>query len=83
MMSTDDLREEFHYYLEHQDEIVAQHDGKVVAIIGEAIVGTFDSEVEAVREMQKKFELGTFLVQRVSEGNEAYTLTLHSRIRLP
>lgn len=83
VVPADDLREEFHYYLEHQDEIVAQYDGRVVAIIGEAVVGVFDSEVEAVREMQKKFELGTFLVQRVSEGNEAYTLTLHSRIRLP
>ena len=83
MVTTDDLRKEFHYYLEHQDEIVAQYDGRVVAIMGEDIIGVFDSEVEAVREMQKKFDLGTFLVQRVSEGNEAYTLTLHSRIRLP
>ena len=83
MVTADDLRKEFHYYLEHQDEIVAQYDGKVVAVMGEAVVGVFDSEVEAVREMQKKFELGTFLVQRVSEGNEAYTLTLHSRVRLP
>ncbi len=83
MTTTDDLKEEFHYYLEHQDEIVARHDGKTVAIIGSEVVGVFDSEVQAVREMQKKHELGTFLVQRVSEGSEAYTLKLNPRIILP
>ncbi len=82
-MTTDDLKKEFHYYLEHQDELVAQHDGMVIAIVDENVIGVFENEAEAVREMQKKFELGTFLIQRVSEGNEAYTLTLHSRIRLP
>ncbi len=81
-MNSDDLREEFRYYLEHQDEIVERYDGKVVAIRGECVVEAFNSEVEAVTEMQKRYELGTFLIQRVSEGNEAYTQTFHSRLRI-
>ena len=44
------------------------------------ILGAYDSHIEAVRESQKTHELGTFLVQAVSPGPDAYTQTFHSRI---
>jgi len=31
-------------------------------------------------ETSKKFELGTFLVQKVEPGTESYTQTFHSRV---
>ena len=37
-MADDDMRKAFDYYLAHQDEIVTEHDGKVIVIVGEEVV---------------------------------------------
>ncbi len=73
------LSREFQFYIDHQDEMVAQFNGKTIAIKDQQVLGAFDSTIEAVRETQKEHALGTFLVQRVSPGPEAYTHTFHSR----
>ena len=67
-------------YLDHQDELVAQYDGKVVVIKSEKVIAVFDDEAEAVEETAKIEELGTFLVQRCTPGDEAYTQRYHSRV---
>lgn len=75
------LMEEFEYYLEHQEEMVAKYNGKVIAIKGQEVLGAYESELEALTETRETHELGTFLIQRVSPGPEAYTHTFHSRVR--
>ena len=77
------LEKEFQFYLDNQDDIVAQHDGKVVVIKDCQLLGVYDDEGDAVIETRKEHTPGTFLVQRVSEGSEAYTATFHSRVALP
>ena len=74
------LKDEFQYYLDHQDELVSQHNGKYIVIKDGAVLGAFDSELSAVTETQKKHELGTFLVQKAEPGNAAYTQSFHSRV---
>ena len=74
------LKAEFEYYLAHQDELVAKYDGRVVVIKHQAVIGDFADEPTAVAETQKTHELGTFLVQRVAPGPDAYTQTFHSRV---
>ena len=74
------LEKEFQYYLEHQDELVAKYNGRVVVIKGEEVVGAYDDELEAVNETRKTHPLGTFLVQRCTPGEEAYTVKYHSRV---
>ncbi len=74
------LEEEFQYYLVHQDEIVARHNGKFVVIKGGKVIGVFADELTAVRESAKTHELGSFLVQKVEPGTGAYTQTFHSRV---
>ena len=73
------LAREFDYYLENQDYLVEQYDGRVIVIKDGEILGAYDSHIEAVTETQKSHELGTFLVQAVSPGPDAYTQTFHSR----
>ena len=41
------LEKEYKYYLDHYDELLKQYDGKVLVIVGEQVVGTYDSEREA------------------------------------
>ena len=72
------LKKEFEFYLSHQDEFVQNYDGSVIVIKDRNVIGVYDSELSAVVEAEKDHELGTFLVQRVSEGNEAYAVTIHS-----
>ena len=77
------LDQEFQYYLNHQDELVALYNNRYLVICGQKVVGDYSSFAEAVTEAQKKFEPGTFLVQRCSEGPKDYTFSYHSRVRIP
>ena len=74
------LEREFRYYLEHQPELVAKYNGKVIAIGGCEVLGEFDSEAAAVAEVSKSRALGSFIVQRVGPGDSAYSQTFHSRV---
>ena len=74
------LESEFRYFLEHQDELVEKYRGKVVVIVGEEVVGTYDDEAQAFKETQKSREVGTFLIQKCEPGEEAYTQVFHSRV---
>lgn len=74
------LEKEFQYYLDHQDEIVEKYNGRYVVIVGEKIVGDYADDLEALLESQKEHKLGTFLIQKVTPGDEAYTKRFHSRV---
>lgn len=74
------LVDEFDFYQAHQEEMVSKYDGKVIVLKDNSVIGVYDSEVAAVNETRKHHERGTFLVQRVSEGDEAYTRTFQSRV---
>ena len=73
------LFREFDFYLANQDAMVEQYNGRVIVIKDCAVLGAYDSAIEAVLETQKQHELGTFLVQRVSPGTEAYTVRFPTR----
>ena len=79
----DRLKAEFEFYLAHQDEMVEKYNGKYIVIKDRRVLGSYDDELTAVRETQKSYELGTFLVQKVSPGTEDYTQTFHSRVVFP
>ena len=74
------LEKEFNYYLEHQDELIKEYNGKFIVIKDDAVIGEYESELEAVEETSKRHELGTFLVQKCVPGSESYTHTYHSRV---
>lgn len=74
------LQQEFQYYLDNQENLVKEFNGKVLVIIGEEIVGVYNTETEAYFESIKKYEPGTFLVQQCTPGNDSYTQTFHSRV---
>lgn len=77
------LQREFEYYLAHQAELVEKYDGKYIVIKDGVVVGEYNNELTAVTETQKSHELGTFLVQKVSEGDSEYSQTFHSRVVFP
>ena len=77
-MSSQALKQEFEYYIAHQEELVAKHRGKYVVIKGQEVLGFFDDEIRAIRETQRQHALGSFLVQKCEPGEESYTQSFHS-----
>ena len=80
MTTTSPLQQEFQYYLDNQEELVKQHNGKVLVIKGTDVIGVYDDEALAIDETVKTEKLGTFLVQRCSPGATDYTATFNSRV---
>lgn len=69
---------EFDFYVSHQQELVKKYDGKILVIIGNELVGVYDQPLVALRETEKKHEIGTFMIQPCSKGPESYTVTISS-----
>ena len=77
---SDVLREEFRYYLAHQDEFVAKYDGRVIALKGGVVLGDYDSELDAATVTEQRHKFGTFLIQRVSAGDKDTTVSIFSPV---
>lgn len=75
-----DLKKEFDYYLEHQDELLKKFNGRFIVIKDNNVIGDYSSQLEAFNETKKVHKLGTFLIQFCSPGKSAYTQTFHSRV---
>jgi hypothetical protein len=74
------LKREFEYYLANQKAFVDKYNGRVIVIKDQKVLGAYGDELDAITETQKTHKLGTFLVQKVTPGTEAYTQTFHSRV---
>lgn len=69
---------ELAFFIAHQDDLVAKHQGKTLVIRGEHVEGAYDSALEAYLAAQKQFPLGTFMIQPCESGPRAYTVTISS-----
>ena len=76
------LEKEFKYYLKNQDELVKKFDGRFIVIKENKVLGDYSSEIVALSETRKSHELGSFLIQQCTPGNNSYTETYHSRVIL-
>ena len=77
-MNDDALRREFEFYRANQDDMVKRYDGKVIVLKNHEVLGEYDSHLDAFTKTVKDHERGTFMIQQVSEGSEAYTAILSS-----
>ncbi|HVT60979.1 MAG TPA: hypothetical protein VHR45_21630 [Thermoanaerobaculia bacterium] len=74
--NTTRFEEELTYFIAHQAELVAKHEGRTLLLRGPEVVGVFDSPLEAYLDGKKRFAAGTFMIQPCLPGPEAYTVTL-------
>lgn len=74
------LDREFRYYKAHENELVERYNGKIIAIVGEEVVGVFDDEVTAYQEMKKKYGLGNFLLQQCVPSADRQVQRYRSRV---
>lgn len=74
------LKDQFNWYLENQSDLVKKYNGKFLVIKDKAVVGVYDKEDIALIDAEKKFGLGSFIIQECSPGEGSYTQTFHSRV---
>jgi hypothetical protein len=74
------LEKEFQYYLTHKQELLSKHSQKFLVIVGEKVIDSFNTEIEAYSFGVKNFTLGTFLIQHCISGDDNSTQTFHSRV---
>ena len=72
------LKKEFEWFLQNRLALLEEYDGKVLVIKEQAVIGSFDYEMEAFQIMSKYHAPGTFLIQKCEESKESYTQTFHS-----
>jgi hypothetical protein len=73
------LDKELNFFNSHKDDLIRSYANKYIVIVGEEIVGDYDSENLAFIESQKKYKVGTFLIKFCSNRKDSYTQTFHSR----
>ena len=76
----DILAKEFQYYLNNQEKLVINYNGKYIVIKDEEVLGSYNTIAQAYKKASDDYAIGTFLIQFVSPGDEGYTQTFHSRI---
>lgn len=74
-----DLKEDFNWYLQHQDELIKEYLGKTLVIREKNVVGSFDSQEEAYEYGMSNYGLGNFLIQECTAGSQSYTQTFYTR----
>lgn len=78
----EELNKQFQYFIENQDKFVEKYNGRTIVLKNYKVIGVYDDEWDAVEEAQEKFEPGTYIVQRVTPGTEAYTVAISSNFVL-
>jgi len=76
----ENLKKEFQYYLDNQNDLIKKYNGKVIVIKNGAVIGAYNSDAEALEETTQTYELGTFLVQKCEPGDNSYKQTYYSRV---
>jgi len=74
------LEDEFTFFKANHDSLFEKYPNKYIVIKDKAIQNSSNTFEEALDFASSKFELGTFLIQFCSAGNEGYTQTFHSRV---
>lgn len=76
------LKEEFEYFKANHKEFAEKYRGKFIVLHDKEIKGVYESELEAYQEAQKTLELGSFLIQRVDDGESDHSQTFYSRVKV-
>lgn len=74
------LDTEFKYYKEHQKELVTKYQNRFIVIVGNEVIGDYNTEIDAYQDASNKYSLGSFLIQQCLDGSDNYTQTFNSRV---
>ena len=62
------LDQEIKYFNEHLDAWLKEFPGKIALVKGQELIGTYDTEAEALTEGARRYKLESFLVRRIERN---------------
>ena len=69
------------YYIENQKNLVKEFNNKIIDVVDDKHVGTYNLKYEALKDMKsKKYPAGTYMITLCTPGESEYTLYLNSNI---
>jgi hypothetical protein len=74
------LEKEFKYYLDHQEDLVKEYNGKVIVIVENRVIGEYNNKKDAYLNSIKDHKPGSFLIIECTPGADGYTYHQRSRI---
>lgn len=80
MDKKENLKKNFDFYIKNHNEIIKKYLNKFIIIKDEKIIDSYDTFEEAIKESSKKYELGTFIIQKCSKDLNEITQAYHSRV---
>lgn len=72
------LEQLFQWYLDHQEELVKEYDGKYLVIRDNGQIDEYDDESSAYFDAETKYGLGNFILQLCTPGKSAYTIEMYT-----
>lgn len=69
------LSTEVQFYKQNKPDLLAKFEGRYIVIVGENVVGDYDSYRDAVIVAAKKHKPGTFFVKLVTAEDEVATIS--------
>lgn len=73
------LEAEYDFYKKNKEELLKQYLNKVVVIIGDKVVATYNNVADAITKTSAEHTLGTFLVKEIKENDPP--IIFRSRVR--
>lgn len=73
------FEKELAFFKDHQEELVKNLNGRSLVIRGDKIEADFDNPLQAYLFAQERFEAGTYMIQEVVPGPDAYTVTISTK----
>ena len=73
------LEPEYQYYRDNQVELYAKYADRFIVIVGDEVLGDYDSALDAYEATSETHEPGTFLIQFVTNDAEGDVQVFASR----
>lgn len=71
-----DRQIDFDYFIQNYKELYQQYGHKFLAIKNKEILGTFDSVPDAISQLSKEYEIGSYIIQECTDDDSAYRTTI-------
>lgn len=66
-------KKDFDFFIEHYQKFYEQYGHKFIVIRNKQILGSYDTELDAINQTSKTYPLGSFIVQECNGEESGYT----------
>jgi len=76
------LDKEFAFFNKNLEKFKKEYINKYIVIKSENVLGVYDTFEEAMEQTSKTEEVGTFLIQKIDENPNTYTIYFNNNVQI-